>query len=68
MAQAMGAFLKTLAVEPPIKPGTADPYQPRSMESQPQEHLEIGAITKYVTELVRAHHDAADYANLAAAT
>ena len=28
MAAAAGAFLKTLAMEPPIKPGTPDPYTP----------------------------------------
>ena len=28
VAAAAGAFLKTLVVEPPIKPGTPDPYVP----------------------------------------
>ena len=28
MAAAVGAFLRTLATEPPIKPGTPDPYLP----------------------------------------
>jgi len=28
MAAAAGAFLKSLAIEPPIKPGTPDPYTP----------------------------------------
>lgn len=28
MAAAAGAFLKSLALEPPVKPGTPDPYTP----------------------------------------
>ena len=54
MAAAAGAFLKTLAIEPPIKPGTPDPYTPpQPGELVPQEHLQIGPITQFVTTL---HH------------
>jgi hypothetical protein len=54
MAAAAGAFLQTLAAEPPIKPGTPDPYlPPEPGELRPQEHIELGVITKYVTTLVR---------------
>ena len=54
MAAAAGAFLKTLAIEPPIKPGTPDPYTPpKPGQLSPQEHLQIGPITQYVTTL---HH------------
>jgi hypothetical protein len=28
MAAAVSAFMKTLAIEPPIKPGVPDPYLP----------------------------------------
>ena len=56
MAAAGGAFLKTLAAEPPIKPGTPDPYTPpKPGEFRPEEHLQIGPITQVVTTLVRAH-------------
>jgi arylsulfatase len=54
MAAAAGAFLKSLAIEPPIKPGTPDPYTPpKPGELIPQEHLQIGVITQFVTTL---HH------------
>jgi arylsulfatase len=54
MAAAAGAFLKSLAIEPPIKPGTPDPYTPpKPGELVPQEHLQLGPITQYVTTL---HH------------
>lgn len=56
MAAAAGAFLKSFVVEPPIKPGTPDPYTPPTRgELRPEEHLQIGPITQYVTSLVRAH-------------
>ena len=51
-AAVAGAFLKSPAVEPPIKPGTRDPYvPPKPGEIQIDEHLEIGPITHYVTTL-----------------
>jgi arylsulfatase len=54
MAAAAGAFLKSLAIEPPIKPGTPDPYVPPAPgQLVPQEHLQIGPITQFVTTL---HH------------
>ncbi|MFC9355412.1 sulfatase-like hydrolase/transferase [Rhodococcus sp. NPDC057014] len=58
MAAAVGAFLGTLAVEPPIKPGTPDPYvPPRPGEMRPEEHLQLGVITQFVTTLVRSHEE-----------
>jgi arylsulfatase len=59
MAVAAGAFLQSLAVEPPIKPGTPDPYLPPAPgERRVEEHLQIGPITQYVTTLVKAQVDA----------
>jgi arylsulfatase A-like enzyme len=56
MAAAAGAFLRTLTMEPPIKPGTPDPYTPpKSGELRLEEHIQIGAITQFVTTLVRAN-------------
>jgi arylsulfatase len=61
IAAAVGSFLKTLAIEPPIKPGTPDPYvRPRPGELRAEEHLQVGAITQYVTALVRAHAELPD--------
>jgi arylsulfatase len=55
IAAAAGAFMKTLALEPPIKPGTPDPYEPpKPGEMRPQEHVQLGVITQFVTSLVRA--------------
>jgi arylsulfatase A-like enzyme len=52
MAAAAAAFLKTLAIEPPIKPGTPDPYlPPKPGEVRAEEHLQIGVITQYVNSL-----------------
>jgi arylsulfatase len=54
MAAAAGAFLRTLAMEPPIKPGTPDPYEPpKPGELRPVEHIQLGVITQYVTALER---------------
>jgi len=54
MAAAVGAFLKTLAAEPPIKPGTPDPYEPpKPGELRAEEHIQLGVITQFVTTLVR---------------
>ena len=53
VAAAAGAFLKTLVAEPPIKPGTPDPYAPpKPGELLPQTHLQIGPIMQYITTLV----------------
>ena len=58
MAAAAGAFLKTLAIEPPIKPGTPDPYTPpRRGELRPEEHIQLGPIVQFVTSLVRAQDE-----------
>jgi arylsulfatase len=52
MAAAAGAFLKSLAIEPPIKSGTPDPYTPpKPGQLVPQEHLQIGPIVQFVTTL-----------------
>ena len=52
VALAVAAFLKTLAVEAPIKPGTTDPYQPpEPSELEAREELQIGYLTQYVSEL-----------------
>jgi arylsulfatase len=58
MAAAAGAFMKTLVAEPPIKPGTPDPYTPpRPGELMPQSHLQIGPIVQYVTSLTETHEN-----------
>jgi arylsulfatase len=55
MAAAAAAFLRSLAVEPPIKPGTSDPYKPpKRGEFRPEEHIQLGVITQFVTTLVKA--------------
>jgi arylsulfatase A-like enzyme len=59
MAAAAGAFLKTLAIEPPIKPGTPDPYVPPAPgEMRPEEQLQIGVITQYVNSFTRTQKEA----------
>jgi arylsulfatase len=59
MAAAVAAFMKTLVIEPPIKPGTSDPYEPpRPGELRPEEHLQLGIITQFVTSLVREVEEA----------
>ena len=56
MAVAAGAFLKTLAMEPPIKPGTPDPYTPPAPgEWSPETHIQVGPITQFNTVLVKSH-------------
>jgi arylsulfatase len=56
VAAAIGSFLLTLAIEPPIKPGTHDPYTPpKKGEWQAQTHLDIGPITQFTTSLVQSH-------------
>ena len=58
MAAAADAFLTSLAKEPPIKPGTPDPYvPPKPGDFQAQTRLELGAVTHYVTTLVRTHDE-----------
>lgn len=54
MAAAVMAFMKTLVLEPPIKPGTRDPYTPpKPGELRPEEHIQIGAILQFVTALAK---------------
>jgi len=56
MAAAAGAFLMSLAAEPPIKPGTPDPYTPpKPGEMRVEEHINIGPINEFVTSLVKTH-------------
>jgi hypothetical protein len=55
------SLLKTLAAEPPIKPGTPDLYTPPAPgELRAEEHIQIGPITQYVTALVRSHDELPD--------
>ena len=59
VAAAAGAFLKSLAIEPPITPGTPDPYTPpKPGELMPQSHLQIGPIVQYITTLANTNGDA----------
>ena len=59
MAAAIAAFTRTLVTEPPIKPGTPDPYTPPAPgELRPEEHLQLGVITQFVTTLVKSHETA----------
>jgi arylsulfatase len=52
IALATTAFLKSLAAEPPVKPGTPDPYvPPKPGEWVVEEELDVGAITKYAAVL-----------------
>jgi arylsulfatase A-like enzyme len=56
MAAAASAFMRTLEIEPPIKPGTPDPYvPPKPGELQPEEHIQLGFITQFVTTLVKTN-------------
>jgi len=58
MAAAAGAFLKTLAMEPPIQPGTPDPYTPPPPgEWSPETHIQLGPITQFNTVLVKSHDE-----------
>ncbi|MGZ5339163.1 MAG: sulfatase-like hydrolase/transferase [Thermoleophilaceae bacterium] len=59
MAAAAAAFMKTLAIEPPIKPGTPDPYEPpKPGDLRPEEHIQLGVMTQFVTSLVKTHEEA----------
>jgi hypothetical protein len=61
MAAAAAAFMKTLAIEPPIKPGTPDPYTPpKPGDLRPEEHIQLGVITQFVTTLVKSHDELPD--------
>ena len=52
MAAAADAFLMSLAMEPPIKPGAPDPYvPPKPGDLHAEEHLQIGPITQFVTTI-----------------
>ncbi|HEY6325245.1 MAG TPA: arylsulfatase [Candidatus Cybelea sp.] len=54
MAAAALAFLKSLALEPPIKPGTPDPYTPpKSGDYNMEEHIQVGPITQFITALTK---------------
>jgi hypothetical protein len=54
MAAAVAAFLKSLALEPPIKTGTPDRYlPPKPGELRLEEHLQIGVITQFIQMLVK---------------
>jgi arylsulfatase A-like enzyme len=56
MAAGVVAFLKSLALEPPIKTGTPDPYvPPKPGELRLEEHLQIGVITQFLQMLVKTH-------------
>jgi len=58
MAAAAGVFLQSLAMEPPIKPGTPDPYTPPAAgELRPETHIQLGVITQFNTVLVRSHDE-----------
>ena len=60
-------FLRSLVVEPPIKPGIPDPYTPPGPgEMVPESYLQIGAMVQYVTSLhhVAATHDGHNAAHL----
>ena len=61
MAAAAAAFLKSLVVEPPIKPGTPDPYTPPEPgDFRPESHLQLGAIVQYITTLAQSHDELPD--------
>ncbi len=52
MASAVAAFLKSLALEPPIKTGTPDPYlPPKPGELRVEEHIQLGVIACLVRYL-----------------
>lgn len=54
MAAAVGAFLSSLAAEPPIKTGTPYPYEPpAAADVQIHERIQLGAITQFVTSVSR---------------
>jgi len=58
MAAAVAAFLKSLALEPPIKTGTPDPYlSPKPGELRVEEHIQLGVITQFITTIVKTHKE-----------
>jgi hypothetical protein len=61
IAAAVGAFLKTLVAEPPIKAGSPDPFTPPAPgEFRAEEHLQLGLITQTLTTLAKAHDELPD--------
>jgi hypothetical protein len=55
---AAGAFLKTLAMEPPNKRGTPESVlPPKPGEVRAEEHLQIGVVTQYVNSLTRTREE-----------
>jgi arylsulfatase len=61
MAAAAGAFFKSLMLEPPIRPGTPDPYTPPGPgEFRIEQHLQVGAVLPYVTSLVQTPDQPSD--------
>jgi arylsulfatase A-like enzyme len=55
MAAAVLAFMNTLAIEAPIKPGTPDPYEPpKPGQLRAEEHIQLGLITQFITTLVKS--------------
>ena len=61
IAAAVGAFLKSLVAEPPIKTGTPDPSTPPKPDTfSPETHLQIGPIIQFVTSLVQEHDELPD--------
>jgi len=58
MAVAGGALLKSLAMEPPNQAWQPDPYTPPKEGELPSRGaIEIGAITQFVTMLVKEHDE-----------
>jgi arylsulfatase len=58
-ATPVAAFLKSFALEPPIKTGTPDPYlPPKPGELRIEEHIQLGVIAQFVTTLVKAYKQA----------
>ena len=65
VAAAAGAFLSTLVREPPIPPGTPDPYTPPPPgEWQAEDHIQLGPITQHVTVLTRANPSPSPHASI----
>ena len=61
VAAAAGAFLKSLVAEPPIKPGTPDPYTPpKPGELRPRHTCRSARSSQYITTLVQVARRAPD--------
>ena len=53
--------MKSMVAEPPIKPGTPDPYTPPKPGTfSAESHLQIGPIIQYATSLVQEHDELPD--------